>query len=391
MIRLLSIQPVAERGGSDHLLVRLVRSLPSDEFDHHVVVPAPSPLAAEFAAAGATLHVVPMRRISTSYGGTEWAAYVAGWPIGVGRITRLIPRLGIDVVHTNSLHSLYGWAAAALTRRPHIWHAREIVVQSRAALRLERFLTHHFAAKVICMSQAVADQLDPANVEVVYETVDPAEFRPDLAGRFRAGAGIPDDAPLVGAVGRIDTWKGFDVLLDAYERAKTRRPDLHLVVAGAPVTGKEQLATDLATRAAQLPDLHWVGPRADTPELFADLDVFVLPSTEPEPYGIVVVEALASGTPVVVSDAGGVREIVERAASGSGTRVPPGDAAALADALVEVTPRTTSTTVRSARRSLQPAPATARFAEIFREVAAGAHGRDRGGGSLGRTDRGSGP
>jgi glycosyltransferase involved in cell wall biosynthesis len=391
MIRLLSIQPVAERGGSDHLLVRLVRSLPSDEFDHHVVVPAPSPLAAEFAAAGATLHVVPMRRISTSYGGTEWAAYVAGWPIGVGRITRLIPRLGIDVVHTNSLHSLYGWAAAALTRRPHIWHAREIVVQSQAALRLERFLTHHFAAKVICMSQAVADQLDPANVEVVYETVDPAEFRPDLAGRFRAGAGIPDDAPLVGAVGRIDTWKGFDVLLDAYERAKTRRPDLHLVVAGAPVTGKEQLATDLATRAAQLPDLHWVGPRADIPALHADLDVFVLPSTEPEPYGIVVVEALASGTPVVVSDAGGVREIVERAASGSGTRVPPGDAAALADALVEVTPRTTSTTVRSARRSLQPAPATARFAEIFREVAAGAHGRDRGGGSLGRTDRGSGP
>jgi glycosyltransferase involved in cell wall biosynthesis len=180
-------------------------------------------------------------------------------------------------------------------------------------------------------------------------------------------------------------------LLDAYAQAKDRRPDLHLVVAGAPVTGKEQLATDLATRAAQLPDLHWLGPRADIPELQADLDVFVLPSTEPEPYGIVVVEALASGTPVVVSDAGGVREIVERAAPGSGTRVPPGDAAALADALVEITPRTTGTTGRSARRSLQPAPETGRFAEIFREVAAGAHGRDRGGGSLGRTDRGSGP
>ena len=368
-----------------------MRSLPSDEFDHHVVVPAPSPLADEFTAAGATLHVVPMRRISTSYAAPEWAAYAAGWPVGVGRITRLIRRLGVDVVHTNSLHSLYGWAAAALTRRPHVWHAREIVVQSRAALRLERFLAHHFAAKVICMSQAVADQLDPANVEVVYETVDPAEFRPDLAGRFRTGAGIPDDAPLVGAVGRIDTWKGVDVLLDAYERAKARRPELHLVVAGAPVTGKEQLAIDLATRAAQLSDVHWLGPRADIPELHADLDVFALPSTEPEPYGIVVVEALASGTPVVVSDAGGVREIVERAAPGSGTRVPPGDADALADAVVAIAPRTTSTSARSARRSLQPAPQTGRFAEIFREVAADAHGRDRGGSSLGRTERGSGP
>src|SRR6266480_843782 len=274
MIRLLSVQPVAERGGSDYLLVRMLRSLPPDEFDCHVALPGRSPLAEEFAAAGAGLHTVPMERL-----------------------VRLIRRLRIDVVHSNSLHSLYGWAAAAITGRPHVWQAREIVVQSHAALQLERFLAQHFAVKVVCMSQAIADQLDPANVEVVYETVDPAEFRPERAGRFRDRVGIPDDAPLVGAVGRIDTWKGFDVLLDAFERAKGRRADLHLVVAGAPVTGKEQLAIDLATRATQLAGVHWLGPRIDTPELFADLDLFVLPSTEPEPYGIVVVEALASGAP----------------------------------------------------------------------------------------------
>jgi L-malate glycosyltransferase len=371
MIRLLSVQPVAERGGSDQVLVRMMRSLPSHEFDCHIALPGPSPLADAFAAAGATLHTIPMRRISTSYGAGEWAAYVAGWPITVDRITRLIRRLGVDVVHTNSLHSLYGWAAAAITRRPHVWHAREIVVQSDAALNLERFLARHFAAKVICVSQAVADQLDAANVEVVYETVDPAEFRPDLAGRFRPRVGIPDDVPLVGGAGRLDTWKGFDVLLDAFESAKARRPDLQLVVAGGEVPGKEQFAVGLAARAERMRDVHWLGPRADVAELLADLDVFVLPSTDPEPSGTVVVEALTSGVPVVVSDAGGMREIVDHAAPGSGTRVPPRDAAALSDALVEVTPRTTSGSERSARRSLQPAPATGRFAEIFREVAAG--------------------
>ncbi|HEY3096375.1 MAG TPA: glycosyltransferase [Acidimicrobiia bacterium] len=371
MIRLLSVQPVAERGGSDQLLVRLVRSLPSEEFDCHVVLPAPSPLADAFSAAGATLHTIPMRRISTSYGGGRWGAYVAAWPVAVGRIARLIRRLGVDVVHTNSLHSLYGWAAAAITRKPHVWHAREIVVQSDAALKLERFLAGHFADKVICMSQAIADQLDPGNVEVVYETVDPLEFRPDLAGRFRAPAAIPDDAPLVGAVGRLDTWKGFDVLLDAFETAKGRRPDLHLVVAGGEVRGKEQFAVGLAARAERMVDVHWLGPRADVAELLADLDVFVLPSTEPEPYGIVVVEALASGTPVVVSDAGGVREIIDRAAPGSGTHVPPRDPGALADALVEVTPRATSATGRSQRSSMQPAPSTGRVAEIFRQAASG--------------------
>ncbi|HEV8207187.1 MAG TPA: glycosyltransferase [Acidimicrobiia bacterium] len=374
MIRLLSVQPVAERGGSDHLLVRMLRSLPSDEFDRHVALPGRSPLAEEFAAAGATLHSVPMERLSTSHGAGEWAGYAAGWPVAVGRLVRLIRRLRIDVVHSNSLHSLYGWAAAAITRRPHVWHAREIVVQSRAALRLERFLARHFAVKVVCMSQAIADQLDPANVEVVYETVDPADFRPELAGRFRDGVGIPDAVPLVGSVGRIDTWKGFDVLLDAFERAKGRRPDLHLVVAGAPVTGKEQLAIDLATRATQLADVHWLGPRTDTPELFADLDLFVLPSTEPEPYGIVVVEALASGAPVVVTDAGGAPEIVARAAPGSGTTVPPGNAGALADAVVRIAPVTTDGANRRGRPALQPPADTGRVAEIFREAAEGGHG-----------------
>jgi glycosyltransferase involved in cell wall biosynthesis len=391
MIRLLSVQPVAERGGSDHLLVRMLRSLPPDEFDCHVALPGRSPLAEEFAAAGATLHTVPMERLSTSHDAGEWAGYATGWPVAVVRLARLVRRLRIDVVHSNSLHSLYGWAAAAITRRPHVWHAREIVVQSRVAMQLERFLARHFAVKVVCMSQAIADQLDPANVEVLYETVDPADFRPALAGRFRDRVGIPDDAPLVGAVGRIDTWKGFDVLLDAFERAKGRRSDLHLVVAGAPVTGKEQLAIDLATRATQLADVHWLGPRTDTPELFADLDLFVLPSTEPEPYGIVVVEALASGTPVVVTDAGGAPEIVARAAPGSGTTVRPGDAGALADAIVRIAPVTTDSPTRRGRPALQPPDDTARVAEILRQAAAHGHGARSGRGTLRRTSRGSGP
>ena len=77
------MQPVAERGGSDQALLRLVRSLPRDEFDFHIAVPGPSPLAAEFAAAGATLHIVPMERLSTSHDAGTWARYVAGWPLAL--------------------------------------------------------------------------------------------------------------------------------------------------------------------------------------------------------------------------------------------------------------------------------------------------------------------
>ena len=97
-------------------------------------------------------------------------------------------------------------------------------MQSRAALRVEHLLTRRFATDVIAMSQAIADQLDAPRTHVVRETVDGAEFRPDRAGRFREHAGIPDDVPLVGAAGRLDTWKGFDVFLDASSAPATTVP-----------------------------------------------------------------------------------------------------------------------------------------------------------------------
>src|SRR5437868_4831603 len=145
----LYIQPVAERGGSDQALVRMIRTLPRSSYACHVVVPAPSPMAEDLRAAGATVHVVPMRRLTGSGGGWYWLAYALAWPVTVARLFLVARRVHADIVHTNSLHSLYGWAAAALVRRPHVWHAREIVVQSAAALRLERSLARRYATVVV--------------------------------------------------------------------------------------------------------------------------------------------------------------------------------------------------------------------------------------------------
>ena len=363
---LLCVQPMAERGGSDTALLHLVRLLPG--FEVHVAVPAPHPLAEEFAAAGARLHVVPMRRISTSHGWSGWLAYALGWPLAVLRLARLARSVRADLLHSNSLHSWYGWAAAALVRRPHVWHAREIVVQSGLALRLERRLTRR-APLVLAVSGAVARQLDAPRTVVVHEHADAARFTPARAGRFRARVGIDDDRPLLGLVGRVDTWKGIGVALDAVALLGERRPGTGLVVAGGTVADKQHHAAALRSRAEALPHVLWLGPRDDVPDLLADLDVLLLPSTEPEPYGLVVVEALASGCPVVATDGGGPPEILAEAAEGAGRLVPPGDAAALAEAVLATLPERTSTADRRARPVLaRPRPEP--FAELLAGVVA---------------------
>jgi glycosyltransferase involved in cell wall biosynthesis len=370
--RILSVQPVCDGGGSEHALIGMIRELTAAGWECHVAVPGPARLASEYAAAGARLHVLPMRHLTTSGGMGRWAAYAGGWAPAVLRLGRLARRLDAAVVHSNSLHTWYGWAAARLAGRPHVWHAREIVFQSSAALGVERFLTRHFADRVIAISTAVAAQLDPANVVVILDGADPERFNPGRAGRFRAAAGIDDTAPLLGCVARLDTWKGVDTVLDAFAALSADRPDLRLVVAGSVVPGKEAYAAELEQRAATLAGVSWLGHRRDVPEIMADLDVFVAVSREPEPFGLVVVEAMASGVPVVAGAAGGPLEVLGAEAVDhpvpAGRLVTPGDPSAVATGVLSMLPEGPSSTERRRARAPRLVGEPGRFDALFRAV-----------------------
>jgi glycosyltransferase involved in cell wall biosynthesis len=116
-----------------------------------------------------------------------------------------------------------------------------------------------------------------------------------------------------------------------------------------------------------MPGVHWLGPRRDVPEVVADLDVFVQVSTQPEPFGLVLVEALAAGVPVVAGAAGGPLEILSAAGPAGGRLVTPGDAAAVAEAALTLLPPGSSTASRRARTALR-SPSGPGFTSVFDRV-----------------------
>jgi phosphatidylinositol alpha-mannosyltransferase len=213
----------------------------------------------------------------------------------------------VAVSHTyferSVLFDVFSRVFARVWKRPAVW-----VGVSQASAK---FLRRHVGAD--------ADvRVIPNGVDIeAFRTAKPAELPPGRRMLF---------------VGRLEPRKGLSVAVAAFTRLAADHPDLYLVVAGE---GPERTALDrvepgVRTRVIELGTV----PHADLPGCHAAADVFVSPATGRESFGIVLVEAMAAGLPVVASDIPGYREVVR--AGVDGLLVPPGDPVALAEAVGRV-------------------------------------------------------
>jgi glycosyltransferase involved in cell wall biosynthesis len=345
---ILFVHTTSEIGGADVALLRLVRGLDKSHYAATVALPGEGPLTDALRTAGSKVVVVPtLLGLSRHRGARHLVRYVANFPRAVIALTHVIKSRGIEIVHSNTLHTLQGFVAARLTRRPHVWHVREIVLQSRAIRILERFLAPRFSFAVVAVSDAAKRMFAdhggnlPKNVVTVHDGVDTGAFNPDHDGsQVRLDLGVPAGTPLVGVVCRLDHWKGVDVFLRAVAICRGSVLDARYVVVGGAVNGREETARALHGLAQQLGLdevvrlTGWRYGPDDMPSVYAALDLVVLPSTWPEPFGLVLIEAMASGKPVIASNHGGPTEICVPGATGLLVR--PADPQALALAMSEL-------------------------------------------------------
>lgn len=247
-------------------------------------------------------------------------------------LSRRLRQLQPDVVHLNSLKAcVYGSLAARLAGVPSVWHARDRIAADYLPARAVgplRLLARTVPTRVVANSASTWASL---------RLPGPATVVPSpAADEFFAVRAAAADVRCIGMVGRLSPWKGQDVFLRAFALAFPTGP-VRAKVIGSAMFGEtsyaeslEQLVQDLELQGR----VDLVGFRSEVARELEDVDVLVNASTAPEPFGQVVVEALAAGRPVIAAAHGGPAEVLTDGLTG--LLFPPGDVDELARALQRV-------------------------------------------------------
>jgi len=325
-------------GGAENSLLLLLQHLDRTRWEPHLAcVGGPLPRRAE--DLGIATHIADLPRLRRSLRApTDWLS-----------ATTSLASLARDVdgkcLYANTVRAAFHAALAARRARlPFIWHMRDFWLSENRPrhlwldLALKRALCAS-AAHVVVNSHAVSQCLPECEkVTVVHNGIDTSHYDPRHDKKvFRVQHGIPEDAPLVGMVGRLRPWKGQTRFLRTAALVRRRCPRIHFaVVGGAPFGGADDYLAELRQTAEEL-DLvdrvTFTGHLHDVRPALAAMDVFVHPG-EPEPFGLVNIEAMAMQTPVVAVAHGALPEIVQDGVTGA--LVEPRNETALAEAICQL-------------------------------------------------------
>ena len=245
--------------------------------------------------------------------------------------------VGYDLIVANSQKAFVVTALASIKKKvPLFWYLRDILTArhfSQINRRVAVFLANKFATRVIVNSRATGEAFIAAGgkkdlIELVYNGFDARRFdtvTTEDVNIIRSEIGVTN-ATLIGLFSRFSYWKGQHILLEAVRKL----PEVRVILVGKALFGEEDYVSELKS-LVEKSDLkgriHLLGFRDDIPALMKACDIIVHASTEPEPFGRVIVEGQLAQKPVIASAAGGALEIIDDGINGY--LFPPEDAIAL--------------------------------------------------------------
>lgn len=328
-LRVLVVMPLGEQlGGGEVMFRQLMQHGRGQGIEWIAVFTKDGPMVAETRALGVETHLIEAGRIRDLP--RRWRAIRAIAALAKARQVSLV----------------FGWMVSSqLLAGPAAWIADIPAAWYQVGLPrpdwLDRFATWCRARGVVVLSRDVAAaqaRIRPRREQrLVYPGASLERFeavRTESPAALRRAFGLPVDGPLIGIVGRLQHWKGMHTVIEALPAVRAAHPGAHLVIVGGAHGTEPRYGDELRTLAAArgvADAVTFAGFQPEVPHWMQAMDVIVHASDR-EPFGIVVVEAMALGKPVIAGDAGGPAEILTDGEHGLLT--PFGDAPALARAIL---------------------------------------------------------
>ncbi len=323
MKRILYLNHVSYRSGAENSLLLLLAGLDRNRYEPVVVCPPGGPLLAGLAEMQVMNKTMEMGKRPFSFLHT------------VQNLRYLIHTHHIDLIHANSVDATqYAALPARLTGVPLIGHVRNICSFRPHGLWLLQQATRLIAVSEATRRALVAQGVQAARVEVIYNGVPLAQFQPTPGARQMMN--LPDGVPIVGVIGRLHPIKGHEDFCKAAQILLKQIPDVHFLIAGSdPEPGQpyEQTLRHLVQQLGIQERVHFLGEITQVNLFLAALDVFVLPSHQ-EPFARVILEAMCSGCAIVATAVGGTPEALQEGYTG--LLVPPAQPAPLANAILHL-------------------------------------------------------
>jgi len=349
MKSILFIHQSAELYGSDKTILMFISSLDKQKYKSIVVLPFDGPLKREFEKNGIEVVIAPVLKLYRKmFTPTNILKFFKEYKEGLKTLNELHKKHNFNIVYSHTLAALIGIVFAKKNNIKHLWHVQEII------------------AKPVIFNKGFVKLLSiKANDVAVYDSRTTMEFwiknNPRLAKKSEFVCNgldikqkpepnienslkirndyfkVNQNELVIALVGRINSWKGQQLLLEAFNKIAQKYNNIKLVYLGSAPPNQEFFETDLKNKISEygLNERVIIIPFQENIWPFWDsIDIAVVPSTEPEPFGMVAIEAMLSKKPVVAANHGGLTETVLH--NHNGLLFEPNNAESLAISLEEL-------------------------------------------------------
>lgn len=316
-------------GGSTIALYELVKGLDLHKYEPIVLFFQPNKYLENFNRLGIktlTLDISKSERKkqdrAKSFLGKIYQLLFVDISIGI-RISKIFKEEAIDLVHLNTGFDRSTMIAAKISKLPKVFHFRNFNKKISFSTKL---LTSPIDV-ALYTTQAIANCYINLGTpltkhDVVYEPIDIKKFsKYQNADPIKQQFSIKKDDFLISNIGRITPWKGQHYFLQAMEDIVKQYPNTKILIVGEPGNTKKDkeyfsLLQSMTQKKPLNEQVFLTGKREDIAEIMSLSDIVVHSASEPEPFGLVIAEAMATGTPVIATQGGGPIEIIENGITG---------------------------------------------------------------------------